>query len=63
MDALEKRVAARDRAFANILTAAADQWPKDIPGPVFDDVDLAVLEDTIPARWLKRPPQPQPRTT
>lgn len=62
MDALELRVAARDKAFANILQAAADQWPKEIPGPVFDDADIEILEDTIPSQWLRRRP-PHARTT
>lgn len=53
MTELEERVQVRDRAFANILRDAADQWPKETPGPVFADEDIQVLEDTIPARWLK----------
>jgi hypothetical protein len=45
---------ARNRAFANVLRDAAEQWPKDEPGPVFAAEDIAALEDTMPHQWRRR---------
>lgn len=60
LDALEGDVTAlkkRDVAFGNVLRDAANQWPSDRPGPVFNPADTRVIEDTFPAAWRKRPPR------
>lgn len=54
IEQLESRIEVRDRAFTNILADAAKQWPKDAPGPTFDQADLDALGDTIPASWARR---------
>jgi hypothetical protein len=53
LDELNRRMVARDRAFGNVLAAAARAWPANSPGPTFARVDLEVLGDTIPSVWLK----------
>lgn len=54
IDDLEKRIEARDRAFASVLTDLAAQWPRD-HRPKLKRADLDVLADTIPASWRDRP--------
>jgi hypothetical protein len=46
------------RAMANVLRDASEQWPVDVPGPVFDPDDIAALDDTMPSDWRRssRPP-------
>lgn len=44
----------RERAYARTLKTAAEQWPSDRPGPVFDHEDIADIEDTFPKPWLRR---------
>jgi len=56
MDKQDEKIAALTR----IVVAAADQWPTDVAGPVFQEADLAVLEETLPAKWLI---QHRPKTT
>lgn len=51
---IEERMDARDRAFASVLADAAEQWPRDVEGPVFRDEDLRILEDTMPVPWRGR---------
>jgi hypothetical protein len=50
----KKAASLKDRAFANVLRDAAEQWPKEVPGPLFAPEDLAVLEDTMPHVWRFR---------
>lgn len=40
-------------AVASILRAIAAQWPTD-HGPDLDPKDIAALEDTIPAKWIRK---------
>lgn len=40
-------------AVARILRAIARQWPDDT-GPDLDPADIALIEDTIPAHWIRR---------
>lgn len=40
-------------AVARILRAIARQWPDD-HGPDLDPGDIALIEDTIPAHWIRR---------
>ena len=42
----------RDGAFSRILKALAAQWP-DPHGPKLDPADIAIIEETIPAQWIK----------
>lgn len=61
VDALEQKEKVRElreRAYANTLRSAADQWPKDHPGPVFDERDIEAIDDTFPKVWRIRPPDP-----
>lgn len=44
----------KSSAFARILRAIARQWPTD-HGPDLDPSDIALIEDTIPPTWLRRP--------
>lgn len=44
----------KSSAFARILRAIAKQWPTD-HGPDLDPSDIALLEDTIPPTWLRKP--------
>lgn len=50
MDLQDEKIAALTR----IVVAAADQWPTEAAGPVFQESDLTILEDTLPAVWLQR---------
>lgn len=54
IDAVEKSAVRRTNAFVRILRTIAEQWP-DQRGPNLDPVDIAEVEDTIPAQWLRRP--------
>jgi hypothetical protein len=47
----------RDTAFVNILNDAARQWPRDTPGPKFNQGDIDVLSQTLPSRWRVAAPQ------
>ncbi|MDJ1113248.1 hypothetical protein [Microbacterium dauci] len=47
----------KSSAFARILRAIARQWPSD-HGPDLDPSDIALIEDTIPPTWLRRPQNP-----
>lgn len=52
----DKKIAALGR----LLASAAEQWPSDRPGPIFDDRDLMVVdEDTMPANWRRTPRRPR----
>lgn len=51
MDMLEAKLVAAVRLFQS----ARDQWPEGAPPPVFDEADLAEIEDTLPARWRTLP--------
>lgn len=44
----------KSSAFARILRAIARQWPSE-HGPDLDPSDIALIEDTIPPTWLRRP--------
>lgn len=44
----------REVAYANTLKTAAEQWPADRPGPVFESMDIADIEDTMPKNWLRK---------
>lgn len=43
----------RDSAFGRLLRAIAAQWQGDAGGPDLDPADIAVVEDTIPAAWMR----------
>lgn len=45
----------KSSAFARILRAIARQWPTE-HGPDLDPSDIALIEDTIPPTWLRKPP-------
>jgi hypothetical protein len=49
----------KSSAMARILRAIARQWPDD-HGPDLDPSDIALIEDTIPPQWLRRPPATEP---
>ena len=49
----------RTRAMTRILRAIANQWPKGYPGPRLDPADIAEIEETIPAQWLRPPSEQQ----
>lgn len=53
---LEEKDRLKSSAFARILRAIARQWPSD-HGPDLDPSDIALIEDTIPPTWLRRPRQ------
>jgi len=44
----------RDGAMTRILKALAAQWP-DPHGPKLDPADIAIIEETVPAQWIRRP--------
>lgn len=52
-DDLTHRMRERDSAFARIFRAIAKQWPHS-RGPDIDPLDLSIVEDTIPATWIRR---------
>lgn len=55
IDALEAEQGAHSKqmsAVARILRAIARQWP-DEAGPNLDPHDIALIEDTIPAHWIR----------
>lgn len=55
IDALEqeqKTHTAQMSAVARILRAIARQWP-DEHGPDLDPADITLIEDTIPASWMR----------
>lgn len=61
IDALEqeqKTHTAQMSAVARILRAIARQWP-DEHGPDLDPNDITLIEDTIPASWMR--PRKEPR--
>lgn len=51
---LEEKDRLKSSAFARILRAIARQWPSE-HGPDLDPSDIALIEDTIPPTWLRRP--------
>lgn len=51
MDLLESKLVAAVR----LLNSARDQWPAGAEPPVFDPEDLAMIEDTLPARYRTLP--------
>lgn len=63
IDALEKNVTdltarstKRDGAITRILRAIAKQWPN-TEGPDLDPADIAEIEETIPAQWIRKSPR------
>lgn len=53
--ALLTREARRTGAITRILRAIAKQWPG-AEGPDLDPADIAEIEETIPAAWIRRKP-------
>lgn len=55
----------KDRAYANVLSDAANQWPKDHEGPMFNPDDIDVIGDTMPPFFRRARPlfsePPRPR--
>ena len=43
----------RDGAFGRILRAIAKQWSGAEGGPDLDPADIAEVEETIPAQWIR----------
>lgn len=52
--ALQTTQSRRDGAITRILKALASQWP-DPHGPKLDPDDMAIIEETVPVQWLRRP--------
>lgn len=52
--ALQARESHRTVAITRILKAIAKQWPGET-GPDLDPADIAEIEETIPADWIRRP--------
>lgn len=46
----------KDRAYANVLNDAANQWPKDHEGPIFNAADIEVIGDTMPPFFRRARP-------
>ena len=55
LEEVEEKGTDRMSAVARILRSIARQWP-DPHGPNLDPKDLAVIEDTVPPTWFRRPP-------
>src|SRR5690606_418238 len=55
LDEVEKAAVQRASAFARILRQIARQWTGDPHGPNLDPSDIALVEDTIPPQWLRKP--------
>lgn len=53
IDELKRSDRHKMHAFARILRALYDQWPSENV-PNLDPADIAAVEDTIPAAWIKR---------
>ena len=49
LDHVERQLSAMGR----VLAQAAEQWPSDRSGPVFDPHDIALLDNTMPLAWRK----------
>lgn len=47
----------KDRAYANVLSDAANQWPKDHEGPMFNPDDIDVIGDTMPPFFRRARPR------
>lgn len=56
MKTVQTRQTRRDGAITRILRAIARQWPN-TEGPDLDPADIAEIEETIPAQWIRRKPQ------
>ena len=54
IEELEQSDSRKMAAVARILRAIAAQWPTEV-GPDLELADLAEIEETIPARWFRRP--------
>lgn len=46
----------KDRAYANVLSDAANQWPKDHEGPMFNPDDIDAIGDTMPPFFRRARP-------
>ena len=55
---LEARETRRTGAITRILRAIAAQWPAGTQGPDLDPSDIAEIEETIPAAWIRNKKQP-----
>ncbi len=53
LDATKERMSRRDSAFGRLLRAIAAQWRGAEGGPDLDPADIAEVEDTIPAAWIR----------
>lgn len=57
LDMMDRKMAAVSR----ILREAAEQWPRDMPGPTFRKADLDLLDETLPPQWRHRYRHPPER--
>ena len=46
---------AKAGALSRIVRGLARQWPADWPGPDLNPADIAIVEETIPAHWIRKP--------